>query len=74
MERVGSSPVYFLEGQERGLEGFSNHLKSKEKEAFDLLKEKKFLGDSEIEPAIRVALRAIKDFAVPFERDGKVIW
>ena len=66
--RIGSSPLYFIEGQEPMLENFSHHLKSKEKEAFTILKEKKFMTDIEQEPAIRVALREIKDFAVPFKR------
>jgi len=72
--RVGSSPVYFLSDQEQGLEKFSIHLKSKEKEAFLLIKEKKILRDYEQEPAIRVAMRAIKDFAIPFEKDGELYW
>jgi hypothetical protein len=72
--RVGSSPVYFLQGQEPMLEKFSSHLKSREKDAFALLKEKKFLIDDEQEPAIRVALRAIKDFAVIFQKEDKLIW
>lgn len=72
--RVGSSPVYFLSNQEQDLEKFSNHLKSKEKEAFLLIKEKGVLIDSEQEPAIRVALRAIKDFAIPFEKNGELFW
>ena len=72
--RVGSSPIYFISGQEIMLEKFSEHLKSKEKEAFLLIKEKKFLKDSEQEPAIRVALRAIKDFAVPFKKDDEIHW
>ena len=65
--RVGNSPIYFVSGQEIMLEKFSEYLKSKEKEAFLLLRERKFLKDSEQEPAIRVALRAIKDFALPFK-------
>ena len=32
--KVGSSPLYFLPGQESFLENFAHHLKSKEKEAF----------------------------------------
>jgi hypothetical protein len=72
--RVGSSPVYFLSNQEQDLEKFSNHLKSKEKEAFLRIKEKRVLIDSEQEPAIRVALRAIKDFAIPFEKNGELFW
>ena len=72
--RVGSSPVYFIEGQEPQLEKFSNYLKSKEKEAFQILKENKFLEDSKLHPAIRVALREIKDFAIPFKKDEEIFW
>jgi len=72
--RVGSSPVYFIPGQEKNLEKFSEHLKSKEKEAFLLLKEKKFLNDDKQQPAIRVALREIRDFAIPFRKEEQIIW
>ena len=65
--RVGSSPVYFLPGQEPQIEKYSQHLKSREKDAFMLLKEKGNLKDDEQEPAIRVALRSIRDFAIPFK-------
>ena len=72
--RVGSSPIYFISEQKFMLEKFSIFLKSKEKEAFILLKEKKFLKDREQQPAIRVALRSIKDFAVPFREDDEIHW
>ena len=72
--KVGSSRLYFVSGQEPILEKFSEHLKSKEKEAFLLLKEKKFLRDNEQSPAIRVALRELKDFAIPFEKESGLIW
>jgi hypothetical protein len=72
--RVGSSPIYFIPGQEIMLEKFSTFLKSKEKEAFLLLKEKKFLKDSKQEPAIRVALRELKDFAIPFKKNEDIYW
>lgn len=72
--RVGSSPLYFLPGQEFMLERFSPNLKSREKDAFVLLKEKKFLQDSEQQPAIRVALREIRDFAIPFKAEDAIIW
>jgi len=72
--RIGSSPLYFIPGQEPQLERFSQYLKSKEKDAFLLLKEKRILVDSEQQPAIRVALREIKDFAIPFEKEGIVFW
>ncbi len=72
--RVGSSPVYYLPGQETSLEKFSQFLKSREKDAFLLLREKKFLRDREQSPAIRVALREIRDFALPFSVGDEVVW
>lgn len=72
--KVGSSPIYFIPGQEYLLERFSQHLKSKERDAFELLKSNKFLVDSKQDPAIRVALRAIRDFAIPFKEDEEIIW
>ena len=72
--KVGNSPLYFISGQENLLERYSGSLKSKEKDAFELLKEKKFLIDNEQEPAIRVALRSIRDFAIPFEKHNKLYW
>lgn len=72
--RIGSSPLYFISGQEKMLENFWQSLKSKEKEAFLILKEKKFLVDREQNPAIRVALRELKDFAAYFENGEDIIW
>lgn len=72
--RVGSSPVYFLSGQEQSLEKFSPYLKSREKEAFFLLKEKGFLNDKEQSPAVRVAIREIRDFAIPFKSGEDIVW
>ena len=72
--KVGSSSVHYLPGQETNLENFSQYLKSKERDAYELIKEKKFLKDKEQEPAIRVALRAIKDFALAFQKGEEIIW
>jgi len=72
--KVGGSSLYFLEGQEEQLEKFYNYLHPKESEAYLLLKNKKVLKDSEQEPAIRVALRAIKDFAVAFKIEEEIYW
>lgn len=65
--RVGGSPLYYISGQEEQLQKYTEYLNHKEKEAFKLLKEKEILEDSEQEPAIRVALRSIKDFAFPIK-------
>jgi len=74
--KVGSSSLHFIEGQEPRLEKFGEQfLKSKEKDAFLRLRERKFLKDSEQEPAIRVALRVIKDFAFPFNSSKNgLVW
>jgi hypothetical protein len=72
--KVGNSPVYFIHRQEPMLERFAQYLKNKEKEAFLLLKEKKFLKDRLQDPAIRVALREIKDFAIFFKKNEEMFW
>lgn len=71
--KVGGSPLYFIPGQEHMLENFHHHL-GKLKDAFLLLKEKGVLRDEDQLPMIRVALRVIKDFAFPFEFNGKLYW
>jgi len=63
--KIGGSPVYYLPGQEDRLELLRAHLGHKPKEAYDILKEKKIMRDSESEPWQRVALRELKDFAFP---------
>lgn len=76
--KVGGSPLYFLPSQEAMLEKFSNHLPLMEKEAFELLKKKSLLDDEKIQPAHRVALRNIKDFAIPMkattEKGERIFW
>ena len=66
--------MYFIPGQEPLLENFSQYLKSKEKDAFIILKEKRFLKDKDLDPAIRVAIRGIRDFAVAFKRNDEIYW
>lgn len=61
--RVGGSPLYLLPGQESLLENFYQYLGGKEKETFLFLKDRKVLRDDQLEPAFRVALRSLKDFA-----------
>lgn len=63
--KVGGSPLYYLPGQEAMLQKYTTNMNDKEKKAFDLLNQSKILRDSEQEPVIRVALREIKDFAIP---------
>lgn len=72
--KIGASPLYFIPGQEQKLEDHTENLKSIEKEAFLKLKENKILTDKNEEPSIRVALRNIKDFAIPFKSQDKIMW
>lgn len=76
--KVGSSPLYFISGQELELEKFIEHLNQREKEALALLKKEKVLEDEKQEPVVRVALRAIKDFAIDIrvntDEGGKLFW
>ncbi|MEA3329814.1 MAG: hypothetical protein U9Q06_03660 [Nanoarchaeota archaeon] len=72
--KVGSSPLYYLRGQEFQLENFAQYLSSGEQKAFELLKTQGVLMDEKMYPTIRVALRSIKDFAFPFEHKGKLYW
>ncbi len=65
--KVGNSPLYFLSGQKQMLENFVEYLNPKEQQAFSLLKQKKILEDEKQEPAIRVALRSLEDFAIPLK-------
>ena len=76
--KVGSSPLYYFAGQESKLQNFADNLQGMEKKAYDLLAQNKILRDSEQEPAVRVALRQIKDFAVPlqvnYENKTEIFW
>jgi len=72
--KIGSSPLYLLPGQEQKLENFADNLAGTEKSAFLKLKQEKILEDKKQTPAIRVALRNIKDFSVPFKKDEEIFW
>ena len=72
--KIGASPLYLLTNQKEELEEKTNNLKPIEKEAQEKLKSKKVIFDEQEEPAIRVALRNIKDFAIPFKFKEKIAW
>ncbi|MEM2131622.1 MAG: hypothetical protein QXR96_03805, partial [Candidatus Woesearchaeota archaeon] len=57
----------YCEGQEPKLDILYKFLPGKEKEAYNFLKEKKVVRENELEPAIRVAIKNLKDFAKPLE-------
>ena len=76
--KIGGSPLYYLSGQEHKLQNFTENLNGVEKKAYDILSQNKILKDSEQEPAIRVALRQIRDFAIPlqvnYENKIEIFW
>ncbi|MFH0808120.1 MAG: hypothetical protein V1888_00700 [archaeon] len=72
--KIGASPLYLLPTQKQKLEEKTDNLKSIEKETYESLKSRKIIIDEKEEPAIRVALRNLKDFAIPFKFKDKIIW
>ena len=65
--KVGSSPLYYVAGQEHKLQHYVDRLNSKEREVYNLLRQRTALKDSELEPVQRAAVRQIKDFAKAVE-------
>ena len=72
--KIGGSPVYYSPGQENKLNILYNSLPQREKEAYNLLKEKLVLNANEIEPVVRVALSNLRDFAIPVNLDNTFYW
>ena len=77
-QNIGGSPLYYVKGQESKLDILYKHLENAEKEAYDLLKNKKILKDIDLTAVYRVALRNIKDFAfkleVSVDNKSEIFW
>lgn len=65
--KVGSSPLYYLPGQEEKLLQFTRYLNEKDQRTVSLLNNSKLLRESELDPLTRVSLRQIADFAKPLK-------
>lgn len=65
--KIGGTPVYYIPEKRERLQELYKYLHEKEKKSFDLLKDKKILKDSKVDPITRVTLNNIKDFAKPLE-------
>lgn len=63
--KMGSSPFYYLPGQEVMLEKLTQYLNPKDQKTVTFLKEHKVVQDKRLELFQRVSLRQIKDFALP---------
>ena len=66
--KVGGSPLYYLPGQEDQLVHFAaGNLNQKDYEVLEELKTKKILRESDVDLLHKVALRNLRDFAVPLQ-------
>lgn len=69
--KKGSSPFYYLPGQEAMLEKNFELLNPKDQDTVRVLKEKKVIQDNGLELIRRVSLRQIKDYAKEFSISTK---
>lgn len=65
--KIGSSPLYYLPDSGHQLQQYTHALNEKDRQAYELLKQKTVLRDVELEPLTRVSMRTLKDFALPLE-------
>ncbi len=66
--KLGGSPLYYLQGQEEQLYNFAqDNLNPKDFTVLSRLKEVKVLRESDLDLLSKVALRTIKDFAIPLQ-------
>lgn len=72
--KFGSSPAYYLKGQEGKLGKLLPFLDAESQKALHLLKERKVIRDDRQKLEIRLALRNIRGFAIPFENKGQIWW
>lgn len=72
--KVGSSPVYYIPGDEGKLLLFKEYLNDKDRKVLEFLQEKKVLCDVEQDPLVKVSLRGLRDFAFMFMHDSKEYW
>ncbi len=66
--KVGGSPLYYLDGQQDKLYGFvQGNTNPKNIVVLDRLRDEKVLQEKNLDLLAKVALRALKDFAVPLQ-------
>ncbi len=65
----GGSPFYYIKGQEERLAELSKFLNEKDRQTFEILRQKHVIKDSDEDPLTRVSLRNIPDFAKQFIED-----
>lgn len=65
--KVGSSPLYYSPEHPEHLLNYLTNLNDKDRQAVELLKDKKILRDSNLNPLQKVCMRNIKDFAMALD-------
>ena len=63
--KVGGSPLYYTPGQKDKLSAYKENLHEKEQKTYEMLRNHKVLEDLSLDLIDRVALRKMKDYAVP---------
>lgn len=64
--KIGGSPLYYLPGQEEQLFGFAaGNINVKDLQVLERLKDQKVLREAQLDLLSKVALRSLKDFAMP---------
>ena len=64
----GGSPLYYLSGQEEQLYHFAaGNLNPKDYQVLEVLRQQKILRENSLDLLSKVALRSLKDFAVPLQ-------
>ncbi len=77
--KIGGSPLYYLPGQESGLERFAaGNLNPKDVAVLQKLKQQKVLREAQLDLLEKVSIRSLKDFAVPLQVTvrgrGELFW
>ena len=66
--KIGASPLYYLPGQESELYKFvAGNVNPKNLQVLENLKEKQILRENNLDLLSKVALRSLKDFAIPLQ-------
>lgn len=64
--KIGGTPLYYLPGQEEQLYHFAaGNLNPKDYQVLEALKQQKIMRENSLDLLSRVALRSLKDFAIP---------
>lgn len=66
--KIGGSPLYYMPGQEQQLSQYaSGNMNPKDVQVLNSLQEKKLLREAQLPLLDKVALRSLKDFAIPLQ-------